>query len=163
MTQESIREYIQEHSSDEFHIATLGKTLDRWGFEFGKGTRTQHLKEKDYVIAARKRYLRKMRNNRLSEGGTVRPEVYLDESYINKNYSNDYIWYSTEDGPWVQKPTGQGERLTIMNAITKDGWVPDAKMVFKSNRKTGDYNGQMNFELFCHFQKTMTIIRSHCQ
>lgn len=149
VTLETIREYIQEHSPDEFHIATLGRTLDRWGFEFGKGTRTQHLKEKDYVVAARQRYLRKTRINRsLNQAGTIRPEVYLDESYINKNHSNDFIWYSTEDGPWVQKPTGQGERLIIMNAITKDGWVPHAKMVFKSNRKTGDYHGQMNFELF---------------
>ena len=56
ITLESIRDYIQDHSSDEFHVATLGRTLDRWGFEFGRGTRTQHLKEKDYVLAARQRY-----------------------------------------------------------------------------------------------------------
>jgi hypothetical protein len=78
----------------------------------------------------------------------IRPEVYLDESYINKNHSNDFIWYYGEDGPWVQKPTGRGERLIIMNAITRDGWVPNAKTVFKSTKKTGDYHGQMNFELF---------------
>ena len=89
-----------------------------------------------------------MKNNRRIDGETHRPEVYLDEFYINKNHSNDFIWYFTADGPWVQKPTGQGERLIIMNAITKDGWVPNAKMVFKSSRKTGDYHGQMNFELF---------------
>lgn len=148
VTLESIRDHLKEHSSDDFHVATLGRTLDRWGFEYGKGTRTQHLKEKDYVVAARQRYLRKIRNNRSKQGEEARPEVYLDESYINKNHSNDYIWYSMEDGPWIQKPTGQGERLIIMNAITKDGWVPNAKMVFKSNRKTGDYHGQMNFELF---------------
>jgi transposase len=149
VTLEMIKAYLQEQSSNHFHISTLGRTLDRWGFEFGKGTRTQHLKEKDYVIAARQRYLRKMRNNRLDlPGSTVKPEVYLDESYINKNHSNDYIWYSTEDGPWVQKPTGKGERLIIMNAITKNGWVPNAKTVFKSARKTGDYHGQMNWEIF---------------
>lgn len=149
VTLEMLREYLQDKTSDEFHVSTLGRTLDRWGFEFGKGTRTQHLKEKDYVIAARKRYLRKMRNNRVGSAEvTIRSEVYLDESYINKNHSNDYIWYSTEDGPWIQKPTGSGERLIIINAITKDGWVPNAKMVFKSNRKTGDYHGQMNWGIF---------------
>jgi transposase len=77
-----------------------------------------------------------------------RPEVYLDESYVNKNHSKDFVWYSSEDGPWIQKPTGKGERLIIMNAITKDGWVPEAKVVFKSTRKTGDYHGQMNGDLF---------------
>ncbi len=150
---ESIRSVLQEKSPDEsFHLSTLSRTLDRWGFEFGKGVRTQHLKEKDYIIVARQRYLRKMRHNRSnrspSSGKLIRPEVYLDESYVNKNHSNDLVWYSSEDGPWIQKPTGKGERLIIMNAITQDGWVPEAKVVFKSTRKTGDYHGQMNGDLF---------------
>ncbi len=60
ITLETIRDFLQEINYDEsFHIATLARTLDRWGFEFGKGTRSQHLKEKDHVIAARQRYLRK--------------------------------------------------------------------------------------------------------
>jgi transposase len=147
---ESIRSVLQEKSPDEsFHLSTLSRTLDRWGFEFGKGVRTQHLKEKDYIIVARQRYLRKMRHNRSSSSGKlIRPEVYVDESYINKNHSNDLVWYSSEDGRWIQKPTGKGERLIIMNAITQEGWVPEAKVVFKSSRKTGDYHGQMNGDLF---------------
>lgn len=149
ITLETICDFLKDKSSDElFHKSTLARTLDRWGFEFGKGTRTQHLKEKDYVVAARQRYLRKLRNNRLPDGASNRPEVYLDESYVNKNHSNDFTWYSTDDGPLVQKPTGNGERLVIVNAITKDGWVPGAKLVFKSTRKTGDYHGQMDWNLF---------------
>ena len=149
ITLSDIGDFLNEKSKDEpFHIATLARTLNRWGFEFGKGTRSQHLKEKDHVIAARQRYLRKKLDNRTFGGDAIRPEVYLDESYVNKNHSNDFIWYSGEDGPWVQKPTGKGERLIIINAITKSGWVPGAKLVFKSTRKTGDYHGQMNWDLF---------------
>jgi len=150
ITAEAILSFLQEQSTEEFSERTLARTLDRWGFEFGKGIRTQHLKEKDYIIAARQRYLRKMRNNRAfgSQITTIRPEVYLDESYVNKNHSNDFTWYSTEDGPWVQKPTGNGDRFVIVNAITQDGWVPGARLIFKSSRKTGDYHGQMNWELF---------------
>lgn len=98
---------------------TLARTLNRWGFEFGQGVRSQHLKEKDYVIAARQRYLRIKRSNRVAvkSGNTIRPEVYLDESYVNKNHSNDYVWYYGEDGPWIQKPTGKGERVIIINAV----------------------------------------------
>ncbi len=151
ITLANIRDLLKGGSTDEpFHIATLARTLNRWGFEFGKGTRSQHLKEKDYVIAARQRYLRKKRDNRVSgtDTDTIRPEVYLDESYVNKNHSNDFIWYSDEDGTWVQKPTGKGERLIIINAITKFGWITGSKLVFKSTRKTGDYHGQMNWDLF---------------
>lgn len=149
ITLESIREFVQkDQSSDAFHVATLARTLDRWGFEFGRGVRTQHLKEKDHVVAARQRYLRKIRGNRSGIDGTIRPVVYLDETYVNKNHSSDFTWYFGEDGPWIQKPTGNGERLIILNAITKDGWVPNAKTTFNSLRKTGDYHGQMNAEIF---------------
>jgi len=149
ITLETIQAFLRSKSPDQiYHISTLARTLDRWGFEFGKGIRTQHLKEKDGIVSARQRYLRKMRGNRNSDGQLFRAEVYLDESYINKNHSNDLVWHSVEDGPWIQKPTGKGERLIILNAITVDGWVPNAKIVFKSTRKTGDYHGQMDGELF---------------
>lgn len=150
LTLEDIQRFLAERApAESFHVATLARTLDHWGFEFGRGTRTQHLKEKDHVIVARQRYLRRMRRNRQATSGHVlRPEVYVDESYINKNHSNDWGWYSSDDGPWIQKPTGHGERLIIINAITHQGWVPGARVVFKSSRKTGDYHGQMNAELF---------------
>ncbi len=151
ITLADIRTFLEkEYTCESFHKTTLARTLNRWGFEFGKGTRSQHLKEKDHIVAARQRYLREMRSNRISGTGldTNRPEVYLDETYVNKNHSHDFIWYYGEDGPWVQKPTGKGERLIIINAITKYGWIPGAKLVFKSTRKTGDYHGQMNWDLF---------------
>ena len=143
LTLEMLAAYLkQEGCEPDFSLRTLGRALDRWGFTFGKGTRSQHLKEKDHVVAARQRYLREKRANR--QGDDVRrPEVYLDESYVNKNHSNDFIWYSDEDGPWVQKPTGKGERLIILNAMTQRGWVPGAKLTFKSTKKTGDYHGHI--------------------
>ncbi len=148
ITLEMLSAYLKAEIDDsDFSIRTLGRTLDRWGFTFGKGTRSQHLKEKDHVVAARHRYLREKRANRKGDD-VIRPEVYLDESYVNKNHSNDFIWYWDEDGPWVQKPSGKGEKLIIIHAMTKNGWIANAKLVFKSTRKTGDYHGQMNYELF---------------
>lgn len=148
ITLEMLCQHLEKAAPEQdFSVRTLGRALDRWGFTFGKGTRTQRFKEKDHVVAARQRYLRRKIANRKG-GTTVRPEVYLDESYVNKNHSNDFVWYFDADGPWVQKPTGKGERLIIINAITKDGWVPGAKVTFKSTRKTGDYHGQMNQEMF---------------
>ena len=148
MTLAMLAEHRQKEGADpNFSLRTLGRTLDRWGCTFGKGTRSQHLKEKDHVVAARQRYLREKRANRQGDG-VIRPEVYLDESYVNKNHSNDFIWYSDEDGPWVQKPTGKGERLIIIHAMTKNGWIPGAQLTFKSTKKTGDYHGQMNHDLF---------------
>lgn len=153
ITLQTVYDYILDDDNaikkELFHITTLGRALTRWGFEFGKGTRTQHLKEKDSVVVARRVYLRKMKDNRIDGSEeTKKPEVYLDESYVNKNHSNDYVWYHREDGDWVQKPTGNGDRLVMINAMTKEGWVPKARLIFKSTRKTGDYHGQMDGALF---------------
>ncbi len=153
ITLEMLWQHLEEIVPEqEFSVRTLGRALDRWGFTFGKGVRTQRFKEKDHVVAARQRYLRRKIANRKGKG-SVRPEIYLDESYVNKNHSNDFVWYYDDDGPWIQKPTGKGERLIIMNAITKDGWVSGAKVVFKSTRKTGDYHGQMNQKMFTKWFK----------
>ena len=148
ITLEMLSDYLKKKGCEQdFSIRTLGRTLERWGFTFGKGTRSQHLKEKDHVVIARRKYLREKRANRRGKH-EILTEVFLDESYVNKNHSNDLIWYSDEDGPWVHKPTGKGERLIIVNAITRNGWIPGAQLIFKSTRKTGDYHGQMNHTLF---------------
>jgi transposase len=124
ITLATISEFIQAHDPElSFHRATLARTLDRWGFEFGQGKKSQHLKEKDEIVAYRRRYLRRMRANRDHSGHPIRPDVYLDESYVNKNHSNDFIWYSDEDGPWVQKPSGKGERLILVHAMSENGWI----------------------------------------
>jgi hypothetical protein len=165
-----LAEHLEKEGSDHnVSVRTLGRTLDRWGFTFGKGTRSQHLKEKDHVVAARQRYLREKRANRKGNA-VIHPEVYLDESYVHKNHSNDFIWYSDEDGPWVQKPTGKGERLIIIHAMTKFGWIPGAKLTCKSTRRTGDYHGQMNHDrctrwfnerLLPHIPRNALILMDH--
>jgi transposase len=126
-TLEMVAAHLQEAGGDpDFSVRTLGRTLDRWGFTFGQGTRSQHLKEKDHVVAARHRSLRDKRANR--QGDDVsRPDVYVAASSGNKNPSNDCIWSWDDDGPWGQKPTGTGERLIILHAMTKNGWLPDAQ------------------------------------
>jgi len=96
----------------------------------------------------RQKYLRRIMANRSGNGLIIRPEIYQNESYVNKNHSNDMTWYYGEDGPWVKKPTGKGERLIIIHAISSNGWVPGAKRVFQAKRKTGDYHGHMNATLF---------------
>jgi transposase len=128
--------------------ATLWRALVRWGFEFGTGTRSAQLKESDRIIIQRRQYLRQKIANRKEKGGIKRPEIYLDESYINKNHSRDDTWYLSEDGGIIGKPTGKGERLIIVNAISEDGWIPDAKLVFKASSKTADYHLSMNWEAF---------------
>ncbi len=144
-----VNKYFKELNSNyNFPTTTLWRTLNRWGFTYGIGKRRSALKERDYVILARRRYLRQKRSNRKPDGSIIRPEVFLDETFINKNHSNQFTWYFDEDGPDVNKPSGKGERLIVINAITCDGWIDNAQLVFEAKKKTGDYHGQMDWGNF---------------
>jgi transposase len=145
---EIIRNFMRDELNCDVARTTLWRALQRWGFEFGKGVRSAQLKESERIVIMRRQYLRVKRSNRDDKGWTYRPEVYLDESYINKNHSNDNTWHFEEDGVIIGKPTGKGDRLIIVIAITRDGWVSNAKLVFKASRKTGDYHANMNWNNF---------------
>ena len=145
---EQIQDYLLKKHDIEIPMSTLLRSLNRLGFTYGIGKRRSTLKERDYVVLARRRYLRRKIANRNFDGSLKQAEVYLDETYINKNHSNQFTWYLDEDGPWVNKPSGKGPRLIIVHAITKDGWVNGAQLIFDAKKRTGDYHGQMNWENF---------------
>lgn len=145
---EQIRTYLLHKHAVDIPISTFLRSLNRFGFTYGVGKHRTALRERDYVVLARRRYLRKKIANRNDDGTLNKPEVYLDETFINKNHSNQFTWYLEEDGPWVNKPSGKGPRLIVVNAITVDGWVNNAQLVFEANRRTGDYHGQMNWDNF---------------
>ena len=145
---EKLRHYLLETHGADIPPLTLWRTLQRWGFTYGTGKRRSALKEHDYVVLARRRYLRQKRANRNPDGSLKRPEVYLDETFVNKNHSGKFTWYLEEDGPWVNKPSGKGPRLIIVHAMTVSGWVPGVELVFEAAKRTGDYHGQMNWENF---------------
>jgi transposase len=145
---ERLRKYIASKHKVSIPKTNLWRALNRWGFTHGEGRRRNALKEQDYVILARRKYLRAKLANRNTDGTLKSPEVYLDETYINRNHSNRFTWYLEEDGDWVNKPSGVGPRLIVVHAITKDGWVNPAELVFDAKKRTGDYHGQMNWDNF---------------
>ncbi len=113
----NVRGWLLQQFDIDLPVMTLWRTLQRVGFIYGKSQRRSTLKEQDYVIAARRRYLREKRSNRRADGTLKRTEVYLDETYLNKNHSNNNTWYLGDDGAWVNKPSGKGPRLIILHAI----------------------------------------------
>ncbi len=153
---------------DDFGITvareTLRRCLYRWKILHGSVQRHTALRERDYVVKARREYLIRKRN--LNTGR--RMLVYLDESFINKNYSgSDTSWYCCDwkddlrldksFGPYINKPAGKGERFIILNAITKDGWINGTRLVFQANRCTGDYHGSMEEENFMKWFTTQLL------
>lgn len=143
---------------------TLRECLYRWNILHGSVHRHTALRERDYVVNARRDYLIKKRS--LDNSGKTL--VYLDETFINKNYSgSDSSWYC-EDwqanpllnksfGPYINKPSGKGERFIILNAITKNGWIDGGKLVFKAKTNSGDYHGSMDENNFTKWFMTQLL------
>jgi hypothetical protein len=71
-----------------------------------------------------------IRANRDGRGRTRRPEVYLDETFVNVNHRQPLTWNTP--GALVNVPAGVGERLIMVDAIIQDdvgkryGWVAGA-------------------------------------
>ena len=147
---ERVRAHLVESCALDVPKVTLWRALRRWGFTYGQGRRRDSLKEQEHVIRARRAYLRRKLANRGPNGLPKRPEIYLDETFVNKNHSARYTWYREQDGPWVNKPSGVGPRMIMVHAISRDGWVEGAELIFQAKKRTGDYHGQMNW---CNFSR----------
>jgi len=102
--------------------ATLWRALQRMGFVYGTSRSKSALRERDDVLIARREYLRTKLANQRPHGGTVRPEVYLDESYVNVNHSTPRTGISPKR-PMGRETVRQRPRLILVHAITRtDGW-----------------------------------------
>lgn len=147
--------------------STLRRALLRMGFSYGHASRRSALKEREDVIANRRAYLAALRANRDKQGHTIRPEIYMDETFVHVNHHKRFTW--NEEGTLVNMSSGVGARLIIVDAIIQDdrgktyGWVPGAHLHFKSGLRTGDYHGAMHFENFRKWMETQLLpnIPSH--
>lgn len=154
--------------NDEYNITvareTLREYLCRWNILHGSVKRHTALRERDYVVIARREYLMKKRV--LNNSNKVL--VYLDETFINKNYSgSDRSWYCGDwknepgldksFGPYINKPSGKGERFIILSAVKKDGWVGGTGLIFQAKKRSGDYHGSMNEENFTKWFTTQLL------
>ena len=75
----SLAHWLNEHDED-VPRATWGAHSNAWVWSMASHGRRRR-RERDEVVIARRAYLRAKRANRHAHGGTVRPEVYLDELY----------------------------------------------------------------------------------
>ena len=137
----------QEGAAPNGSLRTRGRTRARGGCTCGKGRRAPHLKDKAPVGAARQRSRRAKRAHRHGDEGR-RPAVEVEESEVNQTPSHACMWYSDEEGPWGQKPTGKGERRLLIPAMTTKGGRAGAPLTLQSTKKTGDDHGPRPHDLF---------------
>jgi transposase len=160
VTLPKLRHWLEQRQIASPYSA-LRRALHRAGFVYGTASRRRALKEREEVITNRRRSLAAMRANRDAQGRTRRPEVSLDETFVNVNHRKHLTWHVS--GALVNVPAGVGERLIIVEAIIQDdvaeqyGWVPKAHLHFKANRRTGDSHGSMNAENFSKWMRDQLL------
>ena len=133
------------------------KILKNLKFKFLKNNfgRT-FLMQKPHVISSRFYFLRKMKELR----NTGRPIIYLDETWLNINYSRNKVWVCEKSDssidPPLKVPLGKGQRFIIVHAGSVEGFVQNALYLFKS-RSTKDYHEEMDGDRFEEWFKNQLL------
>ena len=142
-TTENILKAFSEKTGYEGGEAHLRTTMKEMGFHW-RSCRSNRavLMERRDVVLARIRFLRQIRQYR-TEG---RPIVYTDETFLHSSHSTSKCWQS--DDVTVNVPISKGERLIIVHAGSRQGFVRDAELMFKAKSSTGDYHDEMNHTNF---------------
>ena len=175
--------------------------LKKMGFIFGKMKKICLRKEGPRIRAKRRIYLmerelydakiainKKKRRDWINTRhcGPVEPEliyIYLDESYVNRNHCLGNTWYHPDDkyGSAANIPSGKGERLVFLTAITEDyGMISKlisamnedgeyfvkstdhlaSLMLFQARKASGDYHKNMDGDMFIRwFEDILPILR----
>ena len=78
-----------------------------------------------------------------------RATAYLDETWINQHHQLDRAWCDDEEQEeFPEAPSGEGKRLILLYAGTKEGWVPECKLLFVGRKNTRDNHDEMNAQHF---------------
>ncbi|CAH0730220.1 unnamed protein product, partial [Brenthis ino] len=95
-----------------------------------------------------------MRVNR--SAAAPRTVIYLDETYIHASYGVTKCWKSEyEEG--VLSSDAKGALWIIVHVGGENGFVPNARLIFRSQTKSGDYHNDMNQTNFMKWLKEKLV------
>jgi len=107
------------------------------------------------IVALRNTFLRKTCNLRSSSD--TRPVIYLDETWMNQNYSRTHIWKNDMDSEGFKEPTSLiGHLIVCHPEVAKFGFISCSKLIFR-NKNDGDYHSQMNSQIFHDWFQNMLL------
>ena len=69
--------------------------------------------------------------------------VYTDETWIDTAYTAKKCWQG-EDTPGVISPMNRGQRIIVVHAGGRQGFIPGALLTYKAASRTGDYHSEMD-------------------
>lgn len=109
---------IQNHLEVGYNVRverpTLLRQLKASGFKYSKGNRLNKEHDSPANVQYRKRYVEERLSNLDANGAPIRPEVFLDESYIHVNHNLDKGWIDLNANVFQQD---KGAMIVIFGAF----------------------------------------------
>lgn len=83
---------------------------------------------------------------------------YTDETWANKNMRPGRVWTDMSSRARLDVPSGKGARIIISHFGSREtGRVTGAGLLFKVKKKTGDYHGEMNSDVWLKWLATKVL------
>lgn len=135
---------IREEINFPWEISTLYKLLKAMGYKWKKCNSIRRiLLERQDLVTWRGKYLKRLHYYRMEN----KDIIFINETWVDINLSFGKCWQNEEELGTL-KNTSLSDRLIIVHAGGKNGFVPNAGLIFKANSTSGDYYGQMNATKF---------------
>lgn len=123
----------------------LRKLVKQLGFRWKRcQSYRKVLIERFNIVDLRCEYLRRIEKYR-QQGLNL---VYLDETWIVTAYTAKYCWQSQDEAGVLEPVGSRGQRLIVVHAGGRKGFVEGALLIYKAASTTGDYHSEMNGETF---------------
>ena len=75
---------------------------------------------------------------------------------MNKNKASEFTW-TLDDDPHVERPSGKGERLVIIDVISDQGRLGGASVVWHAKSSSGDYHGNFTAPMYLYWTRDALI------
>ena len=136
---------------DEFELEiqerTMRRHLARMGFCWSRTKKQKRsLRESSRVRQQRHDYLHKIKKNQILRYNEQYHLVYLDESFLHHHYGAQFSWFS--DGDFAERSSGKGRRWCFVHALTEEGLIEGALLIFEAKKSRGDYHQQFDHKVF---------------
>lgn len=130
-------------------ITTLRCILKELGYKYRKcESKRKVLIERHDIVIWRAKYLRTMKRFRESR----KPVVYIDETYIHTAHEVNKCWQGPGE-PGVSKSISLGERYIIVHAGSREGFIENCLLAYKTKSVSADYHHDMNRNNFTKWIK----------
>lgn len=133
----------KEVINDDVANPTVRRYLNRIGYSWCESVATRkHFFEDPEKLNALDAYVTKL-DEYICEGREI---VYTDESYCHHHHRTNYGWFAGDDmNVYVNQ---KGNRVCIIGAGSKNGWITDSLVVFDAQNSKGDYHGNFDSALY---------------